>query len=655
MGLTLQVGRTAVAGADPRTLLSSICAALPTTLGVSGAAIVLVEPPDRAIAGVSASDTAAIRLGEMELRAGTGPVQGAVRSGRPMVTPDLTRIGPPELAAAAADTGLTCSVVVPLFVDGEPAGGLQLFGHPGRPVGEGHVDAVAGLAEALSARLGDICALRRLTATVARLTAEHEAAVPVEQATGMLAERYRTDVEEAGRYLHSRAATAGRSLAEAAAEILDRRDDEAAAPDPAHPSAIDPPTEAFGAVPQQRRGPAPAARNGSGPDSGGGHPGRAPFGGPSLPNGRGPATPPAVDGRAVARTPGSNVGAPSSAAHSRDSAATPRAAHGGPASPAPTGRAARSVGGAVEGAVGGEVDGVSATAAVTQRSTTGSIPGGHRRSRGGTPARELLADHSASARPGRRRAAEQAGERRPHGTSTGTSTGNSAASDHDPDSGPAAGRDRSLNGSLAAGSVLPGSGSDRGLAGPDLPAGGHGRSAAAASDRGPVSGADRGSGRAVGAPEIPAPRQGGRRRLREDHPSQTGGPAPSADDRWNATPDLPGSPRPSSPASGSHRSAPQGRGSQHRSPGSAAGPMDRSAGSGSRARPGHAARADRSLGSTSGDRRRAPAQDPMVVGRDPWELDQFEQFDPSDRAARQAPPRGPNGPGPDGPPRHRRP
>ncbi|WP_433502228.1 GAF domain-containing protein [Pseudonocardia halophobica] len=249
----LQVGRTAVAGADVGTLLSSVCTALPATLGVSGAAIVLVEVPDRlpGLAGVSASDTAAGRLGEMELRAGTGPVQGAVRSGRPMVTPDLTRIGPPELAAAAADTGLTCSVVVPLVVDGEPVGGLQLFGHPGRPVGDGHVDAVAGLADVLSARLTDVCALRRLTATVARLTAEHETALPVAHATGMLAERYRTDVEEAGRYLASGARKTGVEPAEAARAVLDRTDAPPAAGE-------DTPTQVFGVV-TPGRVPAPGA------------------------------------------------------------------------------------------------------------------------------------------------------------------------------------------------------------------------------------------------------------------------------------------------------------------------------------------------------------------------------------------------------------
>ncbi|MFC5951740.1 GAF domain-containing protein, partial [Pseudonocardia lutea] len=258
-GLTLQVGRTAVAGADLTSVLSSVCSALPATLGVSGAAIVLVDVPGNrvaGIAGVSASDTAAGRLGEMELRAGTGPVQGAVRSGRPMVTPDLTRIGPPELAAAAADTGLTCSVVVPLVVDGEPVGGLQLFGHAGRPVGDGHVDAVAGLAEVVAARLADVCALRRLTATVARLTAEHEAALPVAHAIGMLAERYRTDVEEAGRYLASRARKAGVEPGEAARAVLDRTDD--GRTDDA--AGEDPPTQVFGMVAPGGRGAGPAGR-----------------------------------------------------------------------------------------------------------------------------------------------------------------------------------------------------------------------------------------------------------------------------------------------------------------------------------------------------------------------------------------------------------
>lgn len=248
VGLVLQVGRTATAGLDLAAMLSAVCAGLPAALGGASAAIVLSTPPDSALAGVSASDGSARRLGELELRTGSGPIGRALRSRRPVVTPDL-RIGPPELAAAAADTGLTCSVTAPLIVDGEAVGGVEVFGHPGRPVGEGHAGALAGLADTLVARLMDAFALRRLTGTVARLTAEHEAAIPIAHATGMLAERYRTDIEEAGRFLGSRARATGRELADAAIAVIDRVDPQVELPG----GGVDVPTAVVRAVPLSRQ------------------------------------------------------------------------------------------------------------------------------------------------------------------------------------------------------------------------------------------------------------------------------------------------------------------------------------------------------------------------------------------------------------------
>jgi hypothetical protein len=230
LGLALQVGRTPAADLDLGAMLSGICAGLPAALGVSGAVIVLAEPPDPQSGAVFGSDEASARLGLLQHRAGSGPALGAVRSGRAMVTPDLTRIGPPELAAAAADTGLIVSVAVPLALDGQAIGGLQLLGHPGVRMDSHLADELSPLVEALSARLADVRELSRLRATVARSTAERERPAPVEQATGMLAQRYRTDVEEAGRYLRSQAGNTGRELAEMAAAVLERRDGDAVAP-----------------------------------------------------------------------------------------------------------------------------------------------------------------------------------------------------------------------------------------------------------------------------------------------------------------------------------------------------------------------------------------------------------------------------------------
>ena len=100
-------------GLDVRATLSNVCGALPRTIGASGVLFVLVALPD---VDVVASDARAGWLGELQHRSGAGPMFYALRSGKPMITPDLTRVGPPEVAAAAAETGLVTSVVVPLVV-----------------------------------------------------------------------------------------------------------------------------------------------------------------------------------------------------------------------------------------------------------------------------------------------------------------------------------------------------------------------------------------------------------------------------------------------------------------------------------------------------------------------------------------------------------
>ncbi|MEK6440063.1 ANTAR domain-containing protein [Pseudonocardia sp. T1-2H] len=228
LGLALQVGRTPAADLDLGAMLSGVCASLPAALGVSGAVIVLAEPPDPVSGAVFGSDEASARLGLLQHRAGSGPVLGALRSGRAMVTPDLTRIGPPELAAAAADAGLVVSVAVPLALDGHVIGGLQLLGHPGVRMDSHLADELSPLVEALSARLADVRELSRCRAAAARSTAGRERSAPVEQAMGMLAERYRTDIEEAGRYLRSQAGNTGRELAEMAAAVIERRDGDGA-------------------------------------------------------------------------------------------------------------------------------------------------------------------------------------------------------------------------------------------------------------------------------------------------------------------------------------------------------------------------------------------------------------------------------------------
>ena len=89
-----------------------------------------------------------------------GPVANALRTRRPMITPDLTRVGPPALAAAAADCGLTSSGAVPLCALDRAVGVLQLLGTRTLPVEPAHLDLLGPLPDVLAAQLVNVAALR---------------------------------------------------------------------------------------------------------------------------------------------------------------------------------------------------------------------------------------------------------------------------------------------------------------------------------------------------------------------------------------------------------------------------------------------------------------------------------------------------------------
>ena len=164
LGLALDVGRTPAAGLDLPALLHRICTALPAAMGIASA-VVLVAERSEVDATVVASDARSRPVGEAQRRSRSGPLLGVLRTGRPMVIPDLARLGPPELAAAAAASGLATSVVVPIAAADERFGTLQLLGDAHRPVDAAAADAVQPLVQVLAARLVDVKALGLLRAS----------------------------------------------------------------------------------------------------------------------------------------------------------------------------------------------------------------------------------------------------------------------------------------------------------------------------------------------------------------------------------------------------------------------------------------------------------------------------------------------------------
>lgn len=163
--IALQWGRMSASALDVASDLRRLCAALPVTLGVDGAVIMLVEP----LEAVYSSDPQAEWMGEVQRRAGRGPLPDAISFGRSMMTPDLTRIGPPEIAAASAECGLTSSTVLPIEFGDVRLGALQLLGAADRPVATEHAAAVRVVMETLAARLMDVHVMRRLSAALSAM------------------------------------------------------------------------------------------------------------------------------------------------------------------------------------------------------------------------------------------------------------------------------------------------------------------------------------------------------------------------------------------------------------------------------------------------------------------------------------------------------
>jgi hypothetical protein len=160
MPLVLELGRARASTMDVTAALDAVCSAVTQALEIGGAALLLVEPPCDT-RELTTSDEHAAWIAEMQQRADMGPLPGALRTWRTMLTADLTRIGPPALAAAAAECGLVSSLVLPFGVEEERTGVLQLLADAYRPVGpaDGHV--VQPLLDVLAARLSDVRVLRR--------------------------------------------------------------------------------------------------------------------------------------------------------------------------------------------------------------------------------------------------------------------------------------------------------------------------------------------------------------------------------------------------------------------------------------------------------------------------------------------------------------
>jgi GAF domain-containing protein len=127
-----QMAKLASAAEDPGDVaatLARLCVAAVEVVGVSGAGVSLMAEHGRRGFG-AASDASSQQLEELQFTLGEGPCVDALRTGRPVLVPDLLdghRQRWPGYSSAAQDLGVRAVFAFPIQVGGARLGVLDVF------------------------------------------------------------------------------------------------------------------------------------------------------------------------------------------------------------------------------------------------------------------------------------------------------------------------------------------------------------------------------------------------------------------------------------------------------------------------------------------------------------------------------------------------
>jgi hypothetical protein len=210
-----------------RSVLDRICVVCVQVVEADGAGVSLYAAGRYRV--LAASDGSAAAVEELQVEMAEGPCVTARTLSRPFLEPDLgspTALARwPRFAPAALDHGVAAVFAFPLGVSGRSAGALDVYVHRrGDLTGDHYEDALV---------LADLASLASIAGsgepTIADSDAVAEAAEPwahpavVHQASGMVSEQLGVDADAALLRLRAVAFVSGRSVADIALDVVERR------------------------------------------------------------------------------------------------------------------------------------------------------------------------------------------------------------------------------------------------------------------------------------------------------------------------------------------------------------------------------------------------------------------------------------------------
>ena len=218
----VQLADTLTADFDVIDFLHTLAEHCVDLLGVSACGILLADHTGGL--NLVAASTEQARLVEMS-QAAEGPCPEAYRTRMPVSCPDLAAVRErwPDFAAAAVSAGFAAVHALPMRLHGEAIGAMSLYS--ARPT------EISGQVAELGQALADVATigimhertLRRREVVTEQLQKALDSRITIEQAKGMIAERFQVTVGEAFVLIRSYARAHGLKLAGTARAITEGR------------------------------------------------------------------------------------------------------------------------------------------------------------------------------------------------------------------------------------------------------------------------------------------------------------------------------------------------------------------------------------------------------------------------------------------------
>jgi GAF domain-containing protein len=200
---------------------------------VAGLAAQIIEPPascgitvrrDRQAMTIATSDPRAAIVDEVQYTAGEGPCLHAIDIAGTVAVPDLSRDDRwPTYRDRALEEGVRCTLSLPLMVEKQAVGAINLYGY--QTVGQFH-EAERARAEAFACQASTALDLMMRRIEQTELSHQLEQALAsrsvIDQALGILMAQQRCSSAEAFNLLRRHSQNNNRKIREVAAELITR-------------------------------------------------------------------------------------------------------------------------------------------------------------------------------------------------------------------------------------------------------------------------------------------------------------------------------------------------------------------------------------------------------------------------------------------------